>query len=87
MNSKQYCDFLSYVHRNSTNNRFCSKSERLIFNDLAKIYQKFLPNAKFGPKELCVFACICVGGGGRGEGGEEEEEEEDDLYLTWFHNM
>ena len=41
----------------------CSKSGRLIFNDLANIYQKFLPNAKFGPvrpKELCVFACIFI---------------------------
>ena len=44
---------------------FALKSERLIFNDLAKNYQKFLPNAKFGsvrPKGVCVcvFACIYV---------------------------
>ena len=40
---------------------FCSKSERLIFKDLANIYQKFVPNEKFGPvspKELCV--CLHV---------------------------
>ena len=53
---------LSYVHRKSTQiKRFCSKSERLIFNDSCKV-QKNLPNATFGSvrlKELCVFfACF-----------------------------
>ena len=50
---------LSNVHKNSTQiERFCSKSERLIFNDPCNISSKFLQNAKFGPvklKELCVF--------------------------------
>ena len=59
VNSKQYCDFLSYVHRNSTQiKRFCSESELLIFNDSGKILSKIPPNAKFGPvrpKELCAF--------------------------------
>ena len=35
----------------------------LIFNDLAKNHQKFLPKAKFGPvrpMELCVFFCFFV---------------------------
>ena len=61
--NKQYCDFLSYVHRNSTQSKnFALNRNCWFLMILAKFYQKFLPNAKFGPvrpKELCVFF-LCV---------------------------
>ena len=63
VNSKQYCDFLSYDHRNSTQSKdFALNRNCWFLMILAKFYQKFLPNSKFGPvrpKELCVFF-LCV---------------------------
>ena len=65
MNSKQYCDFLSYVREIQPKSKdFCLNRNYWFLMILAKFYQKFLPNAKFGPvrpKELCVFGvCVCV---------------------------